>query len=210
MASDCCFAPSSAANWNELQKSTPVNISDLVANATLGGTTGTLTNSSTYAAPGTWIASPIVVSSSPTCVALGTDNLQNVADAAQWNFLNLTANLASSTAIPLRKVLFLRAGTKWQMKISLDFGASTYTEVQLGFLDSAATRGDAQGTFPVVDWTGSFTGVVDLYVTLRFGGAFNIGVWAKSGTNYSMFDMRWIAVVDVSSPAISIQPFQLG
>jgi hypothetical protein len=205
MQNDCCFPPNASTNWNDWASSQPQNIADLVAIATLNSTVGTITKSTTFATPGTWVANAIVISSAPTCVALGTDNLQKVADAGMWNFQNKTANLTATTAPPLQSVLFLRPGTDWEMDIPLDLGVTTYTELQLGFLDNAGTRGDAQGTIPVIDWTGSFTSVKTLKVTLNMvPGTYNIGLWAKNGSSYSMFAMRWIVVADQQQLPISL------
>jgi len=189
--------PSMATDWNEWSRSTPQNPTDVIAYAELGGTVGVPSFSTNFAsAAGTWSASPFSINGTPTVSANGSDNLQNVADAKQWNFDHLTRNSSSSLALPLQKSIFVRPGTDWLMAIPLGLGGSTYTELQLSFLDNAGTSGDAQGTIPVITFTGSFTGSVTLNVTLKVPGNYRVGLWAKSGSTYSMFDMQWIAPSD--------------
>ncbi len=209
MNDDCCFPPQNSQSWIDLQHAKPVDILNLVADAYIGSTAGAFANSSNYGTPGSWATNSFTITSAPTCTALGTDDLALVADAAQWNFQHQTANVASTNAIPLRKVIFLRAGTQWQMTIPVSLGGSTYSDIQLSFLANAATRGDAQGTVPVIQWTGSFTGDVSLKVTLKMPGNYQIGLRAVTGGNTSMFEMEWI-VVSVPLRKISLGDLQLS
>ena len=199
MNDDCCFPPRNSQSWIDLQHAKPVDVLNLIADAYIGSTAGAFANSSNYGTPGSWATNSFTITSAPTCAALGTDNLAKVADAAQWNFSHSTANVASTNAIPLRKVIFLRAGEQWQMTVPVSLGGSTYTDIQLSFLDNAATRGDAQGTVPVIQWTGSFTGDVSLKVTLKTPGKYTMGLRAVTGGNTSMFEMEWIIVGGQSS-----------
>jgi hypothetical protein len=200
MNDDCCLPPQNSQSWIDLQHAKPVDILNLVADAYIGSTAGAFANSSNYGTPGSWATNSFTITSAPTCAALGTDDLAIVANAAQWNFSHSTANVASTNAIPLRKVIFLRAGRQWQMTIPVSLGGSTYTDIQLSFLDNAATRGDAQGTVPVIQWTGSFTGDVSLKVTLKEPGKYTMGLRAVTGGNTSMFEMEWIVVADKPKP----------
>jgi hypothetical protein len=166
---------------------------DLVKNATLGGVAGTFVNSTNYATAAT--ASTVVLKSGsiPMVTALETDNLLMVAEAAQWNFQHLTANQAGTLVPVLAKVIFLRFGS-YLNDIALDFGASTYPNVQLGYRDNAGTRGDAQATFPVVQFAGSFTGTVHLQLTLNAPGRFFMGLRCDTGAAASMYESEWISV----------------
>jgi len=90
----------------------------------------------------------------------------------------------------------MKAGTQWSNNLPLVLGAGTYTELQLSFLDNAATRGDAQGTIPVIRWAGSFTGVVPIDLVLKKSGRFTLGLLGvdNAGTpNYSMFEIDIVA-----------------
>jgi hypothetical protein len=129
---------------------------------------------------------------------LGTDNLQTVADADQWNFQHLTAKIGDGTiAPPLLKVIFLRTGTQWKNTIQLSLGGVTYNDLQLSFRDNAATRGDCRSTIPVISFTGgALTGTINLDVVLKTTGHFMIGLRAIDGSaNKSMFEMEWKIVV---------------
>jgi len=186
---------SSINSYYDLQNTCPKCPLDFLANAAINGTTGTLAFSNTFGSESSIdVGTLLVISSKPTVTALGSDNQQNVADAAQWNFSHLTWNSASTLAIPVRKTIFLRAGVQWQNRITLA-NSATIQEPQLSFLMNAATRGDAQGTKPVIAWSGSFTaGTFALDVVLKKQGQFRMGFWFISGGAYYMFDMEWIAV----------------
>ena len=182
-------------SWYDLQNTCPKSPLDLIANAAINGSTGALTNSSSFASE-TWtdVVSLLTVFAKPTISALGSDNQQNVADAAQWNFTHLTGITASTFAIPLRKTLFLRGGTAWQNRITLA-NTATIQDPQLSFLMNCATRGDAQGTIPVIAWSGSFTaGTFALDVVLKQTGNVRMGFMFVSGGTYYMFDMEWIVI----------------
>ena len=132
-----------------------------------GGTAGTVINSSSYAiTAGTWTASPFTIVSNPLCVSLWTDSLHNAADATQWDFRHLTVQIDILSPVPPNKLNFLRGGTQWINKIGLNPGVATYNDLQWSFRDNGATRGDAQGTIPVISFTGgNWTGNVLLEVT---------------------------------------------
>lgn len=177
-------------SWIDLQRMMPKNILELIANAKLNTTSGVFSSSTNFG-NATWSANPFTIGGVPMCIALGSDNQQLVADADQWNFQHLTAKTDSSIAIPLRKLIFLRGGIEWSNRIPIDFGGSSYTDLQLSFRDNAATRGDAQGTWPVIQFTGSFTGLCTLEVVLRKIARVSIGLRAVTGSTTSMFEMEW-------------------
>ena len=185
-----CATPNQISSWIDLQNYPPRSPFELIANAILNSTTGEYLNSTTYANPSAWIDSPFAVNGEPTVAALGSDNLQNVADAAQWNFTHETWNSSSKLAPPLQNVIFLRGRTHWQNNIPINFGSSSYVDIELSFLDNAATRGDYAGTYPVISWTGSFTGSVTLHLTVKTMGQVKLGLRAiDSSGNYSMFEL---------------------
>jgi|SRR5581483_8531649 len=146
---------------------------------------------------GGWNPSLFSLSALPFCSALGTDTVQNIADASQWNFRHGTANL--STAIPpaLSDVIFLRYGPGWQMTIPMNLGVLSYPDIQISFRNNAATTQGVRGTIPVISFNGrSYTGNVNLLLTLRCPGNFIMGVRAiDSRGNYFMYESVW----DVSS-----------
>lgn len=203
---DCCITPGQSQSWIDLQHAKPIDVLALIANAYIGSTQGSFANSSNFGTSATWATNPFTIASNPTCTALGTDNVQKAADALQWTFQHQTGNVGATVPPPMRKVIFLRGGTDWQMEIPLDLGGSSYTDLQLSFRDNSGTRGDAQGTIPVVQWTGSFTGSVTMKVTLKEEGRFVMGLRGLTGSTVNMMEMEWIVVGSSSNqPTNNIQ-----
>ncbi|HOJ05561.1 MAG TPA: hypothetical protein PK916_16300 [Bacteroidota bacterium] len=187
--------PQSITNWIDLQRTCPFDPRDLIASAILNSTPGEFDFSTDFIEPGAWSASPLSISNKPLVSALESDNQLKVADASQWNFLNLTWNNSASLAIPARKTVFLRGVHEWSNRLYLDFGENPVTDVQLSFLMNAATRGDKQGTVPVIRWTGlSLTGENTLNVVLRQFGTFSVGIWTFDGANHAMYESIWNVV----------------
>ena len=187
--------PGMVTNWFDFLRTCPFDPRDLIAQAILNETVGKFELSTNYIVPGEWSVSPLSISSKPIVTALESNNQLKVADAAQWNFLNLTWNNSPSLAIPIRKVVFLRGINDWSNQLYLDFGENPITEVQLSFLMNAATRGDNQGTVPVIRWTGlNLTGDNTLSVVVRQLGIFSIGIWTYDGAEHAMFETIWNVV----------------
>jgi hypothetical protein len=180
---NCCAATSSAQSWIDWIHASPATPLSLIVNAQLGATVGAFVNSTNYNT-GTLATNAVVIQSgqTPQVTALQSDNLGMVADAAQWNFQHLTANTAATLPAPLLKVLFMRAGSQWANTIPFNLGGSTFTNVQLGFRDNAATRGDAQATYPVIQWTGSFTGNTPMLITFTTGGRYSLMLRCDTGS----------------------------
>jgi hypothetical protein len=187
-------------SWYDLQNMNPKNPLDLICYARLGvslstGTEGRLTNSTVFA--NSPVSSPISIlaGSIPTCYANGTDNKQKVEEAVQWNMAHLTRYITEGTLPPsLGRLLFLRGGLEWNMAISLDFGETTYEALELSFLMNASTRGDDQGTIPVISFAGEYTGTKYLVITLKEFGHMRMGLRTLNGGNSAMFEMDWIIV----------------
>ena len=187
--------PALVNNWTDYQRICPSDPRDLIAYAVLGSTVGKFDFSTDFIEPGEWSATPLVFSNKPAVTSLESDNQLKVADANQWNFLNLTWNNDSALAIPARKFVFLRGVHEWDNCLYINFGGTPVTDVQLSLMMNAATRGDKQGTTPVIKWTGlNLTDEQTLNVVLRQFGTFSIGVWTFDGANYAMFEMIWQVV----------------
>lgn len=181
-----------AQDWNSLGSSSPVNPFDFILNATFGGTGGALFQSSNYGIASPWSATSTVVSAEPTCVALQADNLQKSAEAANWNFVNSTANLSPLIPPDLRRLVFLRTNAdpqipEWGMWIPLNLGASTYTEVQLSDLANAGNNLSTVSKVPVIQFIGSFTGQVFLELTVKGFGNRQIGIRLNNSISDEMF-----------------------
>lgn len=140
-----------------------------------------------------WNSSLISLQGLPSCMANGTDDLQKVADANQWNIQHQTAYLGSSVVPSLQNVIFLRSGNLWKMGIPLNFGSLSYPDVQISFRNDAGTRGDCQGTIPAISFTArQYTGNVGLILTLKKLGNFIMGLRVIDPRgNYYMYESTW-------------------
>ena len=178
-------------SWIDIERTMPADPMDLIAYASLNNIAGAYANSGTFNGS-SWVASGLTVFNEPLVESLATDQAATVSHAEQWNFSHQTAKLTG--ALPLRNVIFLRAGRNWSNKIILAFGGASFNEVELSFRDNAGTRGDAAGTVPTIGWdTNVFTGNVTLNVTLNGTGVAIMGLAMRnSGSgDRSMFEMEW-------------------
>jgi len=208
MANSCCILPNQVRNWNDWSRAVPKDPQTIIYNAYIGSTQGVFQNADDFLAT-TWAASsPLGVVSNPVLVALGTDNLQNVAEAAQWNFLNITGNLAASNAIPLRKVFFARRGSQFQLNIPMTSSATTIVDMVLSFRFNLGTSGNVGATaptVPVIAWRGyNNSGPFTLSLTFNntVHGKQSLVVWTKdNGGNYAVFELE----LYVFGPSITVQ-----
>lgn len=214
-----CQSTSRIESWIDLDSRAPQSPLELIEYAEIRTVPGIYLNSQNFLIPGAvtappvspplgppppappipWIASPFSYNGLPLCVANESDNQQMVSDAKQWNFQHQTANSSSYMAIPMRKVIFLRAGTQWTNVVSLSLGPQSYANLQLTFRDNAGTRGDYAGAYPVIDFSNvgtPFTGNVDLSVILKSIGKVSMVLRGIdiAGPNWSMFEMEWVIV----------------
>lgn len=198
-----CKSPQSVQSWYDFDDMTPQDPLDLIALAKLNTDVGVPTNSLTYATPASgsvWITSPISISAGATVSTNATDSGMMVEDATQFNFSHKTASLGTGIAPPLRKVLFMRGGLQWSNSLLLLLPVSPqFTDLQLSFLDNGATRGDAQGTIPVIRWSAGapFSGPKQLHLVLKQQGRFTLGLMGinnASTPEWSMLELDIIAV----------------
>jgi len=186
-----CTAQGRIESWNDWYDAPPQDPRDLIAFAKISGTVGMFDRVTLPA--GAWSASPITMVDNPTCLALETDNQLKNAEALQWNMSHLTRSTLTTLPMPLEKVIFLRGGTEWQMQFNLDFGADAVTDVYLTFRDNYGTRGDAQGTIPVISFpTGSFTNANVALLTLRMLGRMSMALVGTVSGNDTMYESEWI------------------
>jgi hypothetical protein len=142
---------------------------------------------------GGWNASLFSLSALPFCTALGSDMQQNVADSNQWNFRHGTANLSNAIPPQLSDVIFLRSGLQWLMNVPINLGGLSYPDLQISFRNNAGTTQGSRGTIPVIGFNArSYTGNVNLLLTLRCTGSFIMGLRAiDSRGNYYMYETDW-------------------
>ena len=195
----CSSSSNSVLSWYDLQDAAPKNPFDIIAYAELSGTIGQFEYSVDFLNPGgTWVATPVTVQDGGDCKARESDNQQKVGDAAMWSQQHQVTNAATDLAIPLRKMIFLRGGTAWQMRIPLNLAVGIES-LQLSFLDNAGTRGDSQATVPVLRFDPGVNYVPGSYVltvTLKSFGTLSMGLKTiASGTgDQAMMEMDWIIV----------------
>jgi hypothetical protein len=185
-------------SWEDIQRLAPVNPTDLIANAQFGVAQGAFLFSATFITPGgAWGTPTMAISSEATVATLASDSLATAANAAQWNFSHQTVNIGAVVPPPLRRRVFLRAGTMWQNSIPISIGPDVHNDFQLSFLDNAGTRGDDAGTVPVVWFNASMSGSANsLVVTLNTTGRAAMGLRSLNTNTgfYEMFEMDWIIV----------------
>lgn len=153
---------------------------------------GTFLNSTSFNTPPVaWTAAGIGYSGEPVVAALATDSGLAINNSDQFNFGHELRNQSALLAPPLQKVIFARAGTQWENLITLAFGGVTYTDLQLSFRDNAGTRGDAQGTIPVISWAGAFTGNQQLGLVFKQKTQVSLMIRAiTSAGDWSAFEME--------------------
>jgi hypothetical protein len=197
-----CSSQAIAQSWYDMLCQVPIDPRNVLAMARLNATPGDWYLSSNYQKPAgisVWIASPVIYSGEVVASTNASDQQQMVFDAASWNQSHLTVNVDASTAPPLRKTVFVRAGLSWSNTIPLNLGSSPqFTELQLSLLDNAATRGDAQGTIPVFRWaSGPYSSAQLLTLVFNNPGRYALGLMGinnNSTPDYSMFEMDVVAV----------------
>jgi hypothetical protein len=187
--------PSFIQSWLDLQAMMPKNPLDVLYYAKLGTTEGVPGSSLYFHQPssGVWRDPLVSLNGKPTCYAAGTDDVQKVEDALYWTFSHLTWYGDINAPKALRKLIFLRGGIEWRMKIPLTF-SSEWTNVMLSLRNNAATRGDAQGTVPVIGFAGAFSGSVELEIAVKTFGQLSMALVGTQSGDTAMYEMEWMVV----------------
>jgi hypothetical protein len=190
---------SSVQSWYDVPIQQAIDPRILIANAQLGTTQGTFFRSPNFGNAVAWVPSPFVLAGTVTCTSLHSDDLLTVADAAQWNFSHQGGNyLPAAVPPPVKKILFLRGGTEWEMSFDINLGGATYSDLQISFRDNAAVYGEfiglpsGFGGIPTILFGSALTGTKTLKLTLKMTGTFVMAISARDGGgNASMFEMEW-------------------
>ena len=96
----------------------------------------------------------------------------------------------------MKNILFLRSGTKYSMRILFsDTGGYGYTYRAITFRDNLLTRGDGQGTIPLMMFHGQ-GGFGQMDITVVGAGLYDMALVAISDNNSVsvMFAMQWMIV----------------
>jgi hypothetical protein len=189
-----------AKSWYDFYNAVPRSPLDLIAYAATYEPTGGLisegvfkNNSKILDPTATWQTDESFCGL-PVCKALGTDDKEKEADAAQWNFSHKTWYESGNVAPPLHKVVFLRAGTDWKMSIPLQMTES-HERLFVTFRNNLATRGDAQGTIPVLELSISGSEIFNLEVTLRFSAHVSMAlIYTDSEESFGAYESEWLIV----------------
>lgn len=175
-----CFTlpPLTSANdWNGFQTTPPCSPLKLIAFARLQQDSvvkvGALHFDDAILKVTTWLTEqPMLRTSAPACLANDATDGNLVANASQWNFQHNTAP-GAGIAPPLQDTVFMRAGELWTMRFGLDCRSHAFSVIGLTFLKNMATRGDAQGTVPMILFSNGdgFSDEWQLDVTLKAPGS---------------------------------------
>ena len=146
-----------------------------------------------------WGTSPLAFTGNNTALASndGTD-ASTIVDAQQWTFNHQMVNVGANIPPSMSKVIYLRAGKIWFNNFEINFGASSYNNVQLTFRDNLATSGQflnaATGSVPTVNFGNGITGNHTLSVAITQPGVYNMVLVMVTGGVWSAFEMEWIVI----------------
>ncbi|MFA7325051.1 MAG: hypothetical protein WC121_00155 [Candidatus Kapaibacterium sp.] len=192
--------------WLSLENSNPMPISDFITYAALfnGSTTtdGQIVMSDVYNTPtgGTWVASPVSISTEPTVIAVDAPNdVTQQIIANSMNMQTKMANLGANVPPPLQNLVYLYGNFSDQLRylcyLPLNLGGSSYDLFQVSVLENVGTQGDMHGNIEVVDFgAGPHTGAQTLQLMLSENmGPVNLGIRLESTTNQSsIFELKLV------------------
>ncbi|MEI8133511.1 MAG: hypothetical protein WCH46_00370 [bacterium] len=185
--------------WQDLQVAQPIDPKSIILSVALNSTTGTWQRS-TNALQTTWAGTnALAFTGNNTSVASYdlTDGA-TVVDAAQWTIAHQMVNASSNIPPSMNKVVFVRAGEIWDNKLEINFGASSYNNVQLTFRDNLGTSGQfvngATGGVPVYNFGNGITGNQILHLTLLRPGVYNMVFLMVLSSNWSTYDFQLIVL----------------
>lgn len=192
--------------WLSLENSNPMPISDFITYVALfnGSTTtkGQIVMSDVYNVPtgGTWVNSPITLTSEPSVIAVDAPNdvtQQIVADS--MNMQTKMANLDSDVPPPLKNLVYLYGNFNEKLRymcyLPISLSGLSYDLFQISVLENVGTQGDMHGNIEVIDFgVGPFTGTQTLqFIFSENMGPVNIGIRLESTTNLSsIFELKLV------------------
>lgn len=195
-----CGCNSPIMSWFDLENHHPKNPFDTIAYASLNGIVGEFDRTSDFLTGGTaFVTTPLTLGTGGNIDAWESDNQQKVGDADMWTQQHQMINVSNDVPPPLQKMAFLRSGPSWINNLPLNIGVDV-DFVLLSFLENAGTRGDAQGTVPVIRFdnggSGFTSGLYSLAITLKHGGEMSMGLktTATGSGDEAMMEMDWIGI----------------
>jgi len=186
------------SSWQDLNVAQPIDPKTIVMFATLGATVGTFVRS-TNALQSSWLPSPLAYTGNNTKVSsLDNTDASTGVDALIWTFNHQMVNTSANIPASLSRVVFLRYGFIWDCQVEINFGGSTYNNVQLTVRDNLGTSGQflngATGSIPVISFGNGITGNQILHVSLLRPGTYSMVLIMQTGGNWSAFEMEWIVI----------------
>ena len=177
-------------SWYDLESHSPKNPFDLIAYASFVGIAGTFEYGTEFLGANA-ATTPLSLADGGDVQAWESDNHQMTGDAEMWTMRNKMVNVSTNVPPPLRKLAFVRDGMQWKNTLLVDV-AVDLDYILLSFLQNAGTRGDGQGTVPVVKFDGPIiAGTHPLELTLLQRGLVTLGLKSKATTSgdQAMFEL---------------------
>lgn len=202
-----------ANNWFELQDAEPLNPLDFIANATMVGVPLVFGHSSNFGT-GPWGA-VTAMAGAPFCRATQSDNIQKVAEAAQWNFNNKSSNLSTALVPELRQLFYVRGNEDsispaWITDVPIDLGSATYTSIQISDLTNAANEFIQVTKVPVFQAIGAFTGVKTLSLVFKGFGNRMLGIRLETSSTVEMLVMNLMITQGSNTQFVNNQTMNLN
>jgi hypothetical protein len=185
-------------SWQDLQVAPPLDPRMIFLSAALGSTVGTFTRS-TNLLQSAWVASPLAFTGNNTKVAsMDTTDAATSVDAAQWTLNHQMTNASAGIPPSLGKIAYVRTGPYWDNQLEINFGVSSYNNVQLTLRDNLGTSGmfvnGATGGIPAFSFGSGITGNQVLHLTLLKAGTYNLVIAMVLSSNWNAFEIELVAM----------------
>ena len=190
-----CGCNGPITSWYDLENHSPKNPFDLIAFAQFAGVNGEFEYSTEFLGTN-GATTPLSLAAGGSLGAWGSDSGQKMGDADMWTMQHKMVNVSNLVPPPLHKLAFLRGGMEWKNTLLVDV-AVDLDYMMLSFLENAGTRGDAQGTVPVIRFDGPIiAGQHPLVLTLKTFGEVSMGLktLATTSGDKAMMEMDWVIV----------------
>jgi hypothetical protein len=185
-------------SWQDLSVAQPLDPRSIFLNAQLGVVFGTFLRS-TNLLQSAYVASSLVFTGNNTRVnSLDVTDAATTVDCQQWSFNHRMVNAGANIPPGLSKVAYCRAGKNYDNQIEINFGASSYNNVQLTMRDNQATSGTflngSTGSIPAFSYGNSITGRQVLHITIPQPGIYSVVLVMLFSGNWSAFEMELVVL----------------
>ncbi|MEZ4782433.1 MAG: hypothetical protein R3F28_00020 [Candidatus Kapaibacterium sp.] len=172
-------------NWRELKNANPLNPLDVFQRVSLNSVPGEFDYIDDLISS-TWGVSSLSVAPDAKIYTLNGTDEQDINDADVWNFQNPVTNLDASVPPPIQNLVFVRSNPEgqaplWGMFLPIQFntGPNPVSNVSLTFSVNGGTRGDKQGTYPTINFSGSFPGSSPVVLDMVTAGYGSVSMMVK-------------------------------